>query len=54
MDGMGGRCVKYSIIKIPSKLAEEIDKLIEKMGFASRAEFVKYAVRRLIEEAAEG
>ena len=29
----GGRIVKYSIIKIPSKLAEEIDKLIEKMGF---------------------
>ena len=38
----------YVIIKIPVELVDEIDKMMGKFGYRSRAEFVKDAVRRLL------
>lgn len=40
----------YINIKIPKDLGNEIDKMIQKRGYASRAEFVKEAVRKHIDE----
>jgi len=39
----------YRIIKLPKELAELIDEMIGKLGYKSRTEFVKDAVRRLLE-----
>ncbi len=43
---------KYTNVALPSDLIEQIDKVIEKkgMGYKSRAEFVKEAVRALLKE----
>jgi hypothetical protein len=38
----------YRIVKIPITLADEVDKLVGKHGFTSRAEVVKEATRALI------
>ena len=43
----------YVTVKIPKQLAMEIDQLIEKaknLGYISRAEVVKDAVRRLLDQ----
>ena len=39
---------EYVTVRIPKELADEIDKLIGKYGFRTRAEIVKEAVRRLL------
>jgi len=40
--------VPYAAVKIPEGLAEEVDQLIGRHGFTSRAEIVKEALRRLL------
>jgi len=40
----------YVTLKIPQQLADEIDALIGKHGFTSRAEIAKEAIRRLLEQ----
>jgi len=40
----------YVTLKIPHELAEAIDRIIGKMGFRTRAEFVKEAIRQLLKE----
>ena len=40
----------YATLKIPKELADEIDKIVGLMGFRSRAEFVKEAIRKLLME----
>jgi len=45
--------MSYVTVKIPKQLAMEIDQLIEKakdLGYISRAEVVKDAVRRLLDQ----
>ena len=39
---------EYVIIKIPADLVKEIDAVLGKHGYRSRAEFVKDAVRALL------
>ena len=39
---------EYVGVKIPKSLAEEVDRLIGKHGFTSRAEIAKEALRRLL------
>jgi metal-responsive CopG/Arc/MetJ family transcriptional regulator len=43
---------RYTNVALPSDLIEQIDKLIQKrgMGYRSRGEFVKEAVRNLLKE----
>ena len=41
---------KMLTIRINSDLIEEIDKAVEENSFSSRAEFLKYAARKSIEE----
>jgi len=43
----------YTTLKIPKELADEIDKVLGTMGFRSRAEFVKEAIRNLLTQYAE-
>jgi len=38
----------YVQIKLPRELAEEIDRLVGRLGFRSRSEVVKEAVRRFL------
>jgi len=38
----------YSTIRIPKELSAEMDNLIGKLGFRSKAEIVKEAIRRLL------
>jgi len=44
----------YVTLKIPKKLANEIDKLVGKHGFTSRAEVAKEAIRKLLQNYQEG
>ena len=39
---------KYACVRIPESLAEEVDRLIGKHGFTSRAEIAKEALRRVL------
>lgn len=39
---------EYRIIKLPKDLADIIDEMIGRMGYKTRTEFVKDAVRRLL------
>jgi len=41
---------EYVTISIPKELADEVDKLVGKHGFSSRAEIVKAAIRKLLSE----
>ncbi|RLG40412.1 MAG: CopG family transcriptional regulator [Thermoproteota archaeon] len=41
---------EYVLIKIPQELAQEIDAILGKHGYRSRAEFVKDAIRSLLRE----
>lgn len=38
----------YTTIRIPKELSEEVDALVGKKGFRSKAEVVKEAIRRLL------
>lgn len=38
----------YVTVKIPKRLADEVDGLIGKHGFTTRAEIAKEALRRLL------
>lgn len=40
---------KYTTVKIPVELSDELDKLEEAQGYSSRAEVVDDAIRRFIE-----
>lgn len=44
---------EYVTVSIPKELADEIDKLVGKHGFSSRAEIVKSAIRKLLSEEKE-
>ncbi|MBW2984312.1 ribbon-helix-helix domain-containing protein [Candidatus Woesearchaeota archaeon] len=46
---------KYTNVALPSDLIEQIDKIIKKkgMGYKSRGELVKEAVRNLLKEIKE-
>ncbi len=39
---------EYVPIRLPRELVEEIDNLVGRLGYRSRAEIVKEAVRRLL------
>jgi len=39
---------EYVVIKIPKSLVDEMDALVGKFGFTSRAEITKEAIRRLL------
>ena len=41
---------KYAVIKLPEDLVNMIDLMIGRMGYRTRTEFVKDAVRRLLHE----
>ena len=41
---------EYAVIKLPKDLADMIDLMIGRMGYKTRTEFVKDAVRRLLRE----
>ncbi|MCD6240504.1 ribbon-helix-helix protein, CopG family [Candidatus Bathyarchaeota archaeon] len=41
---------EYVTIKLPRILIDEIDKILDKKGFKSRAEFIKEAVRLRLEQ----
>ena len=41
---------EYVTIKLPRILVDEIDKILDKKGFKSRAEFIKEAVRLRLEQ----
>jgi len=41
---------KYVLIKIPKSLADAIDKLVGQYGFTSRAEVVKEATRKILQQ----
>ena len=38
----------YVQIRLPKELVDEIDKLVGKLGYRSRSEIIKEAVRRLL------
>jgi len=41
---------EYVTIKLPKDLISEMDKLLGKYGFTSRAEIAKEAIRKLLKE----
>ena len=41
---------KYATVKIPSELAEKLDRFVPDMGYRSRAEIVNDAIRRFIDD----
>ncbi len=41
---------RYVTVKIPEEIGLQIDKILYKAGYSSRAEFVKDAIRRLLEK----
>jgi len=43
---MGG----YTQVKVPTELVEEIDKRVGTMGYKSRQEFVRDAIRRRLDQ----
>lgn len=44
----------YSTVKLPNNLIARIDKVLEKNGYTSRADFVKESCRRRLEEIEHG
>ena len=40
----------YAIIKLPRDLADMIDKMMGRMGYRTRTEFVKDAIRNLLQQ----
>jgi len=45
---MSGKDDDYATVRIPRELASEVDNLIGKMGFRTKAEVVKEAIRNLL------
>lgn len=45
---MGRKHKDYTTVRIPKELADEVDKLVGTMGFRTRAEVVKEALRALL------
>ena len=48
-----GKKVEYTNVAIPKQLADYIDKILDKhpeLGYKSRAEFVKDAIRQKLKE----
>lgn len=41
---------RYVTVKIPEEIGLQIDRILYKAGYSSRAEFVKDAIRRLLEK----
>ena len=41
---------KYQTVSLPGNLVEEIDKMIHRFPYSSRADFVKQASRRELEK----
>lgn len=41
---------EYSTVKVPRDLIDEIDKMMDKLGYRSRSEFVKDAIRSLLRQ----
>ena len=41
---------RYVTVKIPEEIGAQIDRVMYRAGYSSRAEFVKDAVRRLLEK----
>jgi len=41
---------EYSTVKVPKDLIDEIDKMMDKLGYRSRSEFVKDAIRSLLRQ----
>lgn len=41
---------EYTTLRLPTELVDEIDKLVGKHGFTSRAEVAKEAIRKLLQE----
>ncbi|PUA31309.1 MAG: hypothetical protein B9J98_06870 [Candidatus Terraquivivens tikiterensis] len=44
---------RYITVKIPEEIGIQIDRILYKAGYSSRAEFVKDAIRRLLEKFSE-
>ena len=40
---------EYVTVKLPKDLADEMDKLLGRFGFTSRAEIAKEAIRKLLQ-----
>ncbi len=40
----------WTTVSIPSDLAEKIDKIAKEKGYQNRADFVRDAIRRLLED----
>ena len=38
----------YTVVKLPTDLIEEVDKLVGRYGFRSRPEVIKSAIRRFL------
>ena len=43
----------YKTIRLPTKLIDQVDEIVKSSDYSSRAEFVKDAIRRLIENKLE-
>jgi len=41
---------EYITVKLPKELVDQMDKLVGKFGFTSRAEIAKEAIRKLLKE----
>ncbi len=41
---------EYGSVSIPKELIAQVDKLVGKQGFSSRAEIVKAAIRKFLED----
>jgi len=41
---------EYSTVKVPKDLISEIDKMMDRLGYRSRSEFVKDAIRSLLRQ----
>lgn len=41
---------EYTTVSIPIDLASKVDKTLEKGGYQNRADFVRDAIRRLLEK----
>jgi len=41
---------EYVSLKLPKEMGDEIDEVLKEGSYASRAEFVKDAIRRLLEK----
>jgi Arc/MetJ-type ribon-helix-helix transcriptional regulator len=41
---------EYTTLKLPTELVDEVDQLVGKHGFTSRAEVAKEAIRKLLQQ----